>query len=88
MATIAELANPQGNQGLQGLRDFRVGESNVASENTGLLLILLLGLFLFSKTKEETKTAITYQNEETWEWIDWKGRQRQITVHRKVYPLS
>ena len=60
----------------------------MANETTGLLLVLLLGLFLFSKSKEETKTEIAYQNEETWEWVDWKGQLRQITVHRKVYPLS
>ena len=24
----------------------------------------------------------TYDNEETWEWEDYKGRQRKITVHR------
>ena len=59
----------------------------MSNENTGLLLVLLLGLFLFSKPKE-TKTEIAYQNEETWEWTDWKGQRRQITVHRKVYPLS
>lgn len=23
-------------------------------------------------------------NKETWEWTDWKGRKRSITVHREV----
>lgn len=26
----------------------------------------------------------TYENEETIEWEDWKGRKRKITVHRKA----
>lgn len=24
----------------------------------------------------------SYSNEETWEWEDWRGRNRSITVHR------
>lgn len=32
-----------------------------------------------------TNTAPVMQtNEEKWEWIDYKGRDRQITVYRKV----
>jgi hypothetical protein len=27
---------------------------------------------------------IKYQNEEVWSWTDWKGRPREIVVHRKV----
>jgi len=27
-------------------------------------------------------------NKETWEWNDWKGRQRSITVHREVRQLE
>ena len=26
-----------------------------------------------------------YENEETWEWIDYKGRPRKITGHRTVH---
>ena len=26
----------------------------------------------------------TQMNEEVWRWKDWKGREREITVHRKV----
>jgi len=28
-----------------------------------------------------------YVNEETWTWIDWKGRERKITVRRVVKAL-
>lgn len=24
------------------------------------------------------------QNEETWEWVDWQGNKRSLTVHRHV----
>ncbi len=27
-------------------------------------------------------------NKETWEWTDWKGRPRSITVHREVKQLG
>ena len=27
-------------------------------------------------------------NKETWEWTDWKGRPRSITVHREVRQLG
>jgi len=27
-------------------------------------------------------------NKETWEWTDWKGRHRTITVHREVKQLG
>jgi len=37
--------------------------------------------YLFYKKR----TAPTVQvNEEIWEWVDWKGRPRKITVHRRV----
>ncbi len=26
----------------------------------------------------------SYENEEVWSWIDWKGREREITVTRKA----
>jgi len=29
-------------------------------------------------------SSIVQENEETWEWMDWKGRPRKITVHRRV----
>jgi hypothetical protein len=28
-----------------------------------------------------------YINEENWEWIDWKGQNRSLTVHRKLTQL-
>ena len=28
------------------------------------------------------------RNEEVWEWVDWKGRKRTITVHREVKELE
>ena len=26
----------------------------------------------------------TYSNEEVYEWVDWKGRNRKLVVHRDV----
>lgn len=26
----------------------------------------------------------SYTNEETWEWVDYKGRERKIVVHRNA----
>jgi len=31
---------------------------------------------------------VRYENEETWTWTDWKGREREIVVHRKVKEIA
>lgn len=46
------------------------------------------------KLAGSSRARITYEpiqgfqpvamNEETWEWQDWKGRNRSLKVHRKV----
>ena len=30
------------------------------------------------------KLGTSYENEETWEWQDYRGRERKITVHRNA----
>jgi len=35
----------------------------------------------------QDRVARQYINEETWDWKDWKGRDRSITVHRKLTQL-
>jgi len=29
---------------------------------------------------------VAYTNEEVWQWVDYKGRDREIRVHRDVRP--
>jgi hypothetical protein len=39
----------------------------------------------FTASQEVTSNEkVRYENEETWTWTDWKGREREIVVHRKV----
>ena len=56
----------------------------------GLIGLGILALFR-SKPPETTiskavvalpKSVIS--NEETWKWVDYKGRQRSISIHREV----
>lgn len=41
-----------------------------------MVLLVLMGLLYFRGQQT--------QNEETWEWTDYKGQSRSITVHRNV----
>jgi len=59
-----------------------------------LLFILAIGFLLYKIFDLEKKLTPVQgypalggrqaYNEETWEWVDYKGRKRQITVHRRV----
>jgi hypothetical protein len=43
--------------------------------------------FLFSQPTQavyEASPKLIQSNAETWEWVDWRGRPRSITVHREV----
>ena len=60
-------------------------------EDLGLLIAgLLLGgtlvYFLVKKTESVivSAPAVIAENAETWEWTDYKGNRRDITVHREV----
>lgn len=51
----------------------------------GIIIVvprLRTGLPSAVPTSEPNKPAAV--NCETWEWTDWKGRPRRITVHREV----
>ena len=65
-------------------------------EDGDILLILgLIGLGILALFKlKPPETAISkavavipksvISNEETWKWVDYKGRQRSISIHRDV----
>lgn len=42
--------------------------------------VIVLVLWLLFNSKGKT----TVSNAETWQWTDWQGKQREITVHRDV----
>lgn len=44
--------------------------------------LLLAGLVLLFFLRRPNATSVS--NEETWEWVDWLGNRRSITVHRDV----
>jgi len=49
-----------------------------------LAAILIIKGFKFVSALEGLKLPKLAENTETWEWIDYKGRKRQITVKRIV----
>jgi len=56
----------------------------------GALGLLALASFIAGKppaASAPTKTTVLQpiiSNEETWNWIDWQGRNRSVTIHRTV----
>lgn len=57
---------------------------NSKSLKTNLPLLILLGIVIFYVIARSRPQPTGFTNLETWGWVDWKGRQRQITVHREV----
>lgn len=47
-----------------------------------MLLIVVGAYFLLKNLGSPAKAA--FSNEESWKWVDYKGRERQIVVHRNV----
>ena len=48
------------------------------------LLNALLNLVQSKRLSNASMPSPQLINEETWTWIDWHGKERTITVHRKV----
>ena len=48
-------------------------------QDWGWLLLIVLGLVLISKMKTGPVQAL---NEETWEYTDFRGNTRRVTVNR------
>ena len=50
----------------------------------GCLASYFLPRLLSQEQPQAPRNAPAAVNKETWEWTDWKGRKRSITVHREV----
>lgn len=51
----------------------------------GIAIVGGIGLAaLFLTQNPSTSKPTSIKNEESWEWTDWRGRQRTLTGHRKV----
>lgn len=61
----------------------------------GILVGIPIGMAVFwgfvnfskgelSPPLETSKLEAAQRNEEIWRWKDWRGREREITVHREV----
>ena len=53
-------------------------------------LLIGLALWLTSSNKRAAATLAptpiqTISNAETWEWVDWQGNPRKVTVNREVH---
>ena len=55
----------------------------VSSQTKYLITIALIALIIYLILRSRG-TASQFTNLEKWEWMDWKGRERQITVHREA----
>ena len=57
----------------------------IKRQSTQVLLLVAIGLLIaYLIWKSRTPSLTGFSNLETWDWTDWKGRQRQITVHRET----
>jgi len=50
--------------------------------NKNLTILIAIAVLLWLVLKNQQPQQVS--NEETWEWIDWQGLQRSITVHRNM----
>ena len=56
----------------------------------GLIGLGILALFKLKPSETAITTAVVatttplITNSETWKWVDYKGRQRSISIHREV----
>ena len=66
------------------MKTLRAKRTNVSS--LLILALVAVGLYLWLKSKQPVALAAPtiMENEEKWKWVDWKGRDRQITVSRHV----
>jgi len=56
----------------------------ISKSNMNIIFVVLgiVALFYFIRKSSMGAPVTQFNNAETWEWVDWKGRDRQITVHR------
>ena len=55
------------------------------SKYTGIAIIAAVILIIYLISRRSSIAApLQVNNLETWEWVDWKGRPRQIAVHRET----
>ena len=54
--------------------------------NNSLLMLIVIGIliYLVLKTNQQKPIGTAVENEEDWKWVDWRGKERQITVHRQI----
>jgi len=53
----------------------------------GVILGIILALLLFSArgVSAQTSPAVNISNVEEVTWVDWKGRERKMVIHREVH---
>ena len=63
-----------------------IGEVKKYSEgkNLSTLIILFGAVILVAYLVLKSRQSVVASNEETWKWVDWRGRERAITAYRKV----
>ena len=66
---------------------MRDGEGTLiflAGVAVGVAVSYLAPRLLAQRQTQTPSSAPAAVNKETWEWTDWRGRKRVITVHREV----
>jgi len=53
----------------------------------GVILGIILALLLFSArgVSAQTNPTVNISNVEEVTWVDWKGRERKMVIHREVH---
>lgn len=60
------------------------------NENTALLLGIgivagaIIGYIIAKHTNQQVPSTAALVNEEHWAWKDYRGREREMTVHREA----
>jgi membrane protein YqaA with SNARE-associated domain len=54
----------------------------------GSVVGVIFGYLLSTLSKPSYSQIPAYHNTETIVWVDWRGRERKIEIHREAGPIS
>ena len=57
------------------------GLTTTQVSTAALVIALVVIIYLLMKNRQSVGSG--FSNAEIWEWTDWRGNERKITVHRE-----
>lgn len=63
-----------------GVATLEKQNTSVFERNKWLIILIALAILLYLASRQTNRIS----NAETFEWTDYKGNQRRLTVHRDV----